>query len=317
MHLAPFQVLPARCVQALRFAPAAALAAAGVGGACFSRLRRRAALPGMCAARPPTSRFKTTKRRASDRSGGSRSSPAAPQARRIVHHEKESRRRDPKFASSPAPSVSAGRGHRRGLDGPTMPKPTIKITNVFLHPPGRWRGEVGGGLFRRRLRHVVGHRWRGIRRCRTRPSHRCRGLKLTERPRNRGRSGPIQMAARRRNKPPPTSPQAQPRHSRSAKSRHARRAKPWHSRSAKPNTPQSVPKMGNRYFFNRSEYQPISGRVSGNERGPGVAARPPFFRPRQVQCAGFGAISSSTLRASSSIAASSPTVFAWLEPISR
>ena len=60
----------------------------------------------------------------------------------------------------------------------------LKKWRVFsLHPPRRLRGRVGRGLFRRRLRHVVGRRWRGIRRHRTRPSHRCRGLKLTERPR--------------------------------------------------------------------------------------------------------------------------------------
>jgi hypothetical protein len=52
------------------------------------------------------------------------SSPAAPKATRIVNHEKERLRRDPKFASSPLARVSAGRGHRRGLDGPTMPRQT-------------------------------------------------------------------------------------------------------------------------------------------------------------------------------------------------
>jgi len=41
---------------------------------------------------------------------------------RIVHHEKERRRTGPKFASSPLAGDSDGRGHRRGLDGPTMPK---------------------------------------------------------------------------------------------------------------------------------------------------------------------------------------------------
>jgi hypothetical protein len=50
-------------------------------------------------------------------------SPAAPQALRIVHHEKERWHCDPMFASGPAPDQSDGRGYRRGLDGPTMPKP--------------------------------------------------------------------------------------------------------------------------------------------------------------------------------------------------
>ena len=49
-------------------------------------------------------------------------SPAAPQALRINHHEKERRHSDPTFASSPVPHQSAGRGNRRGLDGPTMQK---------------------------------------------------------------------------------------------------------------------------------------------------------------------------------------------------
>ena len=78
---------------------------------------------------------------------GSRSSPGAPQALRIVHHEKERRQRDPMFASSPAPGVNAGRGHRRGLDGPTMPKPLLKIRMFFstrqAAGAGRWAGCAG------------------------------------------------------------------------------------------------------------------------------------------------------------------------------
>ena len=75
----------------------------------------------MSAARPAWQCFKQTLHRSKK---GNRSSPAAPQALRIVHHEKERRHRDPWFASSPPNSVSAGRGHRRGLDGPSMPKPS-------------------------------------------------------------------------------------------------------------------------------------------------------------------------------------------------
>jgi len=48
---------------------------------------------------------------------------APPKASRLVHHEKERPRIDPKFASSPTARDSDGRGHRRGLDGPTMPNP--------------------------------------------------------------------------------------------------------------------------------------------------------------------------------------------------
>ena len=44
----------------------------------------------------------------------------------LVGHEKERRRRDARFASSPMARANAGRGHRRGLDGPTMAKPFKK-----------------------------------------------------------------------------------------------------------------------------------------------------------------------------------------------
>jgi len=49
-------------------------------------------------------------------------SSAMPKASRLVHHEKEGRHTGPWFASSPTASDHDGRGHRRGLDGPTMPK---------------------------------------------------------------------------------------------------------------------------------------------------------------------------------------------------
>jgi len=45
----------------------------------------------------------------------------------VVHHEKERRRAGPRFASRPAPRQGAGRGHRRGLDGPSMPRPLKKM----------------------------------------------------------------------------------------------------------------------------------------------------------------------------------------------
>ena len=41
----------------------------------------------------------------------------------IVHHDKSRWQLDLRFASGPATSVIVGRGHRRGLDGATMPKP--------------------------------------------------------------------------------------------------------------------------------------------------------------------------------------------------
>jgi len=53
--------------------------------------------------------------------------PAHPRPRRaaprIVDQEKERRRAGPRFASGPVACDRAGRGHRRGLDGPPMPGP--------------------------------------------------------------------------------------------------------------------------------------------------------------------------------------------------
>jgi len=40
----------------------------------------------------------------------------------FVAHEKERWQAAPPFASSPAASQGAGRGPRRGLDGPSRPK---------------------------------------------------------------------------------------------------------------------------------------------------------------------------------------------------
>jgi hypothetical protein len=69
--------------------------------------------------------------------------------RAIVHHEKERSRSDRSFASGPVPGHCAGRGHRRGLDGPSMPKPQQKIAVSSLNTPRCWRGRVGRGLDRR------------------------------------------------------------------------------------------------------------------------------------------------------------------------
>ena len=60
------------------------------------------------------------------------------------------------FASSPVPAHDAGRGHRRGLDGPSMPKPHLKDANVFLNPPRCSRGRVGWGSARRRAPREAG-----------------------------------------------------------------------------------------------------------------------------------------------------------------
>jgi hypothetical protein len=50
----------------------------------------------------------------------------------VVGHEKERRRRGPPFASGPVARQSDGRGHRRGLDGPSMPKKSQKYPNAFI-----------------------------------------------------------------------------------------------------------------------------------------------------------------------------------------
>jgi hypothetical protein len=55
---------------------------------------------------------------------------AAAKALRIVHHDKNRRHRDRTFASSPAPRQPDGRGHRRGLDGPSMPKTKQKTDGI-------------------------------------------------------------------------------------------------------------------------------------------------------------------------------------------
>jgi hypothetical protein len=67
---------------------------------------------------------------------------------------------------------------------------TLKKANVFLHPPRCWRGEVGGGLFRRRLRHVVGHP-RRVYEGPGRDALALRGRVSSNAQGNRGRPGPI------------------------------------------------------------------------------------------------------------------------------
>ena len=73
----------------------------------------------------------------------------------LVGHEKERRHAGPKFASGPAPRQGNGRGYRRGLDGPTMPKPILKMESGICPnrqaatSEGRWGtliGEVKEGI---------------------------------------------------------------------------------------------------------------------------------------------------------------------------
>jgi hypothetical protein len=66
----------------------------------------------------------------------------------LVGHEKERRRRDARFASSPMARANAGRGHRRGLDGPTMPNTLKQLRGLFPRECGlptrhAWHGEAG------------------------------------------------------------------------------------------------------------------------------------------------------------------------------
>jgi len=70
-------------------------------------------------------------------------------ALRIVGHGKERRPAGPHFASSPTARVVDGRGHRRGLDGPSMPGPRKNRTPVFGSPPGRHQRRTVGDSFRR------------------------------------------------------------------------------------------------------------------------------------------------------------------------
>ena len=55
--------------------------------------------------------------------GGLRDRARNDEAVPIVHHDKSRWQLDSRFASGPATRITVGRGHRRGLDGPTMPKP--------------------------------------------------------------------------------------------------------------------------------------------------------------------------------------------------
>jgi hypothetical protein len=152
------------------------------------RLRRRAAWHVRCAAvcrgdpRPPT-------RRASDRSGGA---VQAPERRRrcgssITRRNADSLAR--KFASSPAPCQSDGRGLRRGLDGPSMP-PLLLKNGECLSPPALVLARRGGrGLVSQA---VAPRRWASSARIRRSRARRARVARTSfiERPRKSRPSRP-------------------------------------------------------------------------------------------------------------------------------
>ncbi len=82
------------------------------------------------------------------RAARSRARAAKPARSAAVTHDRKCRHRGQHFASSPASSLGDGRGHRRGLDGPPMPKPSPKT--VHLSPANAerrpaMRGPVGSG----------------------------------------------------------------------------------------------------------------------------------------------------------------------------
>jgi len=77
----------------------------------------------------------------------------------------------PSFASSPSASGCAGRGHRRGLDGPSMPTPLKRTrrlhpANVVRRPAMRRPGGSGDSsqrsIRRRRPQADGGHEWRRV-----------------------------------------------------------------------------------------------------------------------------------------------------------
>jgi hypothetical protein len=96
----------------------------------------------------------------------SRSAIRAPrrEASRIVGHEKERWRVACHFASGPAPCQSAGRGHRRGLDGPSMPSPPQKkdaLPQRMLFATPAMRGTAKRGTLRSEVEEEEGEARRG------------------------------------------------------------------------------------------------------------------------------------------------------------
>ena len=112
------------------------------------RLRRR----GACLLSPGFRRWGGTLVVLNRQCRQSRSAHAKPRGAEgvaLVHHEKERRQLGPMFASSPAPRQLVGRGHRRGLDGPTMPHYSKKMGLFFsTHrgvPAAGWAGACFAG----------------------------------------------------------------------------------------------------------------------------------------------------------------------------
>ena len=100
----------------------------------------------------------------------------------FVDHEKERWQLGPTFASSPPARQGDGRGQRRGLDGPTLPRPTKKLEEVFVPTTGRNRrcgGLVLGETPQRPSRALAA----GIRSRRARPANQ-RGRISSGSPRN-------------------------------------------------------------------------------------------------------------------------------------
>ena len=111
-------------------------------------------------------------------------------AARGVNHEKERRQAGRWFASSPDPCQSDGRGHRRGLDGPPMPKPferrdTCICPNRPRVPAARRACTCGAG--RRAVEGIAARHEK----CRARPARATRS-NFNRTPSEFGRPGRIQ-----------------------------------------------------------------------------------------------------------------------------
>ena len=119
-----------------------------------------------------------------------------------------------RFASGPVTCEAAGRGHRRGLDGPSMPKP-LKWSECFsaptwVSPATRWMWDRCAGSPGRRGALVARGHVSG------RPATPAlTGAHLTERPSEAGRPGRVQAHVIRSSNPASTSALACGRRARS------------------------------------------------------------------------------------------------------
>ena len=107
--------------------------------------------------------------------------PRSAEGAALVHHEKERRRaiRSSRQVRCPAGAMAAG------IDAASMARrcqDNIQEWSVFSPSAEMVARRGGRGLVSQAVAPRLGHRWRGIRRCRTRPSLICRGLKSTEHP---------------------------------------------------------------------------------------------------------------------------------------